>query len=267
MPFNVAIAGISSRLAREVASELLKQPCVRIRGSSRDVEKLPPFLTGCASVTLIQSRPNDREILRSLVKGCDVVICCYYADNETMVEAQKLLIDLCEQEKVPRYIASDYTADYTKLDWGDIVIKDPMKHVNAYLLSQPHVKGVHILVGLLMETFWAYFNVWDPKENKVRYWGTGNEEWELTTYHTTAQYVAAVVLDSGATGIKKCKARLQRFPPLLMTCPNLLHCSRWRPGQHSGNCERDRVGMGSSAQAREHWVSARTVPKHQVGEQ
>lgn len=204
MPYTIAIAGISSALALKVAAELLKQPNVHVRGTSRDISKLPPFLKDSPRVTLVQCGPYDTEALRSLIRGCEVVVCCYYADNETMLEGQKLLVDMCEEEGVSRYIASDYTSDFTKLDLGDVMVKDPMKHIKAYLDGKPKVNGVHILVGLFMETFWGYFDVWDSKEKKLRYWGTGHEEWDLMTYQTAAEYVAAVALDPEAIGIKKC---------------------------------------------------------------
>ena len=202
---QIAIAGISSKLALNVAAECLKDPNIRLRGSCRSVAKLPAFLTQSPQVTLIESGAYDQDSLRSLVTGCSVVICCYYADNKTMVEGQKLLIDICEEQGVARFLASDYTADYTKLDSGDIVLKDPMKYIHTYLSNRSSVKGVHVLVGLMMETFWQYFDVWHPDENKLCFWGTGHETWDLTTYHTVAQYIAAVALDPSAVGIKKCE--------------------------------------------------------------
>lgn len=206
--FTIAIAGISSRLARYVTQELLKHPNVHLRGSCRDIGKLPSDLTHSPRLLLMQAEPYDIDKLRSLVHGCDVVICCYCADDKTMLDGQKLLIDLCEVEGVSRYIASDYTADFTKLDWGDIVVKEPMKHIKAYLDSKAKVNGVHILVGLLMEAFLAYFNVWDSKANKLYYWGTGSEKWDLTTYQTAAEFVAAVALDHNAVGLLKCNVSL-----------------------------------------------------------
>lgn len=202
---HIAIAGISSNLALRIAEECLKHQNVRLRGSSRSLAKLPDFLSQSPRVSLIECGAYDQASLRSLVLGCNVVVCCYYADNKTMVEGQKLLIDICEEQGVARFLASDYTADYTKLDWGDIVLKDPMKEIYGYLSTRSRVKGVHVLVGLLMETFWQYFDVWHPEEKKVCYWGTGHETWDLTTYHTAAQYIAAVVLDPSAVGIQKCK--------------------------------------------------------------
>jgi hypothetical protein len=140
-----------------------------------------------------------------LIHGCDAVVCCYFAEDEVMINGQKLLIDLCEEEGVTRYIASDYTVDYTKLDWGDLAIKEPMKHVKTYLESKATVNGIHILVGFLMETTLDMNIIYDPKANRIGYWGTGNEKWDLTSYQTAAEYVAAVTLDPNATGLFKCK--------------------------------------------------------------
>jgi hypothetical protein len=202
---TVAVAGISGKLALEIAADLLQRPGLQLRGSSRDISKLPAFLKNAPNVTLVQSGPYDRDALRTLISGSDIVVCCYYADDEVMLEGQKLLIDLCEDENIPRYIASDYTADFTRVDFGDIQLKDPMKHVKANLDARTKVKGVHILVGLMMETFWEYFDVWRPEEKKLRYWGSGTESWDLTAYHTAAQYVAAVILDPTAVGVMRCR--------------------------------------------------------------
>lgn len=205
MTSTIAIAGISSKLALLIAHELLKSPDVRIHGSSRDVSKLPRNLQQDSRVSLIQAEATDTEALRSLVRGSQVVICCYFADNATMLDGQKLLIDLCEEEGISRYIASDFTGNFAGLDWGDIVMKDPMKNIQAYLeLKKPKIQGVHVLVGIFLEIFLAYFGVWDPKAKKFSYWGTGNEKWDLTTYQTAAEYVAAVALDQDAVGLLKC---------------------------------------------------------------
>jgi hypothetical protein len=205
MVTTVAIAGISSRLAFLVTQSLLKRPDVQIRGSCRDINKVPDELKSSPRITLIQSGPYDTDNLRALIRGSNVVICAYFADDETMLNAQKLLIDLCGVEGITRYIASDYTADYRKLDWGDLTIKEPMKHVQTYLDGKPGVNGVHILVGLLMETFLDYFGVWDADKKKMSYWGSGDEKWDLTSYQTAAEYIAAVALDANATGFLKCK--------------------------------------------------------------
>jgi hypothetical protein len=205
MSFKVAIAGITSKLAQRIAAEILfKHPDAQIYGSSRDASKLSSILKESSRITLINSGPYDTSTLRTLVRGADVVICCYFADNETMLNGQKLLIDLCEDESVPRYIASDYTLDFRGLEFGDVPMKDPMKHIQAYLETKKVVKGVHVLVGMFMETFWTAFGVLDAERKTFRYWGDGSVKFEMTSTKGVAEYVAAVALDPKAVGFFKC---------------------------------------------------------------
>ena len=205
MSFKIAIAGITSKLAQLVATQLLsKDPNVQIWGSSRDPSKLPSSLKDSPRVTLLQTDALDGSKLRSLVHGADVVICCYFADNETMLNGQKLLIDLCEEENVPRYIASDYSLDYRGLEFGEIPLKDPMKHLKTYLEAKKNVKGVHILVGIFMETFWSAIAKLDVEKKTFRYWGDGKAEFELTSVGGAADCVTAVALDKDAVGFLKC---------------------------------------------------------------
>jgi hypothetical protein len=211
MTSTVAIAGIGSKLALLIAQELLQHQDVYIRGSSRDTSKLPDFLKDSPRVKLVQSDPFDRTALGTLVEGSQVVACCYYAENETMIKGQKLLIDLCEEQGIKRFVASDYTGDYRKLDYGDIILKDAMKTVKEYLDQNTKVEGVHILVSLFME-IWDVFFDWNPEQKVLPYYGTGEEMWELTSYRTTAQYVAAVILDPSAHGVLKCKFILRPHP-------------------------------------------------------
>ncbi|KAF2800900.1 NAD(P)-binding protein [Melanomma pulvis-pyrius CBS 109.77] len=203
MSFKVAIAGITSNLAQFIVTELLSRHTnIHISGSSRNPSKLSPAFKD-SRITLFKSEPFDASSLRTLIHGADVVICCYFADNHTMVEGQKLLIDLCEDEGVPRYIASDYTVDFRGLNFGDTPIKDPMKHVQAYLETRKVVKGVHILVGMFMETFWTAFGMLDVEAKRFSYWGDGTEVWEMTSIRGVAAYVSAVASDAQAVGFFK----------------------------------------------------------------
>ncbi|KAI8937276.1 hypothetical protein NX059_006483 [Plenodomus lindquistii] len=202
-PINIAIAAITSKIALKIAYKLLENPNVSLRGSCRDTSKAPADLRDHKRVQLITADAYNKENLRTLVRGCSTVICCYLADNETMTSGQKLLIDICEEEGVHRYIASDYTVDYRTMDYGDLPPKDPMKDIMAYLKTKQRIVGVHVLIGCIMETFWVFFSGWDEQTNTFKYWGSGDEKWEVSTCQTAAEYVAAVALDENATGVVK----------------------------------------------------------------
>ncbi|KAI2670770.1 hypothetical protein CBS147355_9105 [Penicillium roqueforti] len=200
---SVGIAGITGKFARCVVGHLLKNPAVTIKGYCRDPTKLPASLLASKRITITQGQAGDENALRSFAKGNDVVVCCYLGDHDLMINGQKALIDACEAESVPRYVASDYSLDFTQLEVGQLPAKDPMKHVQEYLESKK-VRGVHVLIGIFMETFFTtFFNVWNSKEPSFSYWGSGEEMWESTTYDNAAEFVAAVAQDQSAVGIQR----------------------------------------------------------------
>lgn len=206
MAITVGIAGITGKFAGLVVKHLLAAPDVQIRGFCRNASKLPSDLRTSPNVAIVEGDATDMGKLRQFARGCDVVVCCYLGDNTLMTDGQKLLVDACDTENVARYVASDYCLDFTKLEYGQHPAKDPMKHVKDHLDTKKNVRGVHVLIGAFMETFWSrYFGVFDAKECKLSFYGTGDEVWESTTYETAAEYVAAIAIDREATGLLHCK--------------------------------------------------------------
>lgn len=202
----VGIAGITGKFARCILDNLLKRSSVSVRGYCRNPTKLPDVARSSPRVQIIKGDSTDNFSLHSFAKGCDIVICCYLGDESLMIDGQKALVDACEAAGVPRYIASDYTIDFTKLDYGDLPPKDPMKLIREYVGSKPNVQGVHVLIGAFMDTLFSpFFSIFDARTNTFSYWGTGDELWESTSYANSAQFVAAVALDENATGLQRCK--------------------------------------------------------------
>jgi len=121
-----------------------------------------------------------------------------------MIEGQKRLIDACIAENVARYIASDWCIDFRGLKFGDHPNKDPMKDVQLYLEEKEkkgEIKGVHVLNGAFTEVMWAPFlGIADAKEGVFRYWGTGDEKFDMTTYADAAAFTAEVAADPNAIG-------------------------------------------------------------------
>jgi hypothetical protein len=209
--FTVGLAGLSSKLCRLVAREILKRPNVKIRGYVRDPAKVPPEITSNLRVQVIKGGALDRDAVRTFVHGCNVVVCGYLAADEVMVEGQKVLVDACEVEGVSRYLPSDFTLDYTKLELGQLERKDPMILVKQYIEERQRqgskLKGVYVLIMGFMETVLStYFQVWIGEEKKLQFWGSVDElVWEMTSYKTTAEYTTELIMDENAVGVQKCK--------------------------------------------------------------
>ncbi|KAE8336271.1 hypothetical protein BDV24DRAFT_155310 [Aspergillus arachidicola] len=161
MALTVGIAGVTGKFARRVVTHLLKHPDVTLRGYCRDPSKAPESISTSEKVTLFKGDAFDKEAIHTFL----------------MIDGQKILIDACDELVVPRYIASDWALDYTKLKPGELFPKDPMIQVRAYLATKQNVKGVHILVGGFMEPVLR------------------------TTYDNAAEFTTAVARDPWATGI------------------------------------------------------------------
>lgn len=201
---TVCVVAMTGRLGSKIVQNLLLHPSVQVRGLCRDKSKVPESLSSNPRLSLVQGNSDDGEAARSAVRGCSAVVCCYLGSNELMTDGQKVLIDACVAENVPRYIASDYTLDYTRIQPTDIPSKEPMFLIREYLQGKP-IQGVHVLNGAFLETWFGFLGIWRPKEYKLTYWGTGDEKWEMTTYDDTSRYVAEVALDPTANGTLKCE--------------------------------------------------------------
>ncbi|KAL1616838.1 Elongation factor 1-gamma [Neofusicoccum ribis] len=204
----VGIAGLTGKFAQCVARELQAYPGVTIKGFCRSPQKLSQKALlwnlqkyDAALLPVIQGEFDDEAAVQRFVRGTDIVICCYFGDPDVMTRGQKILVEACAREDVPRYLPSDFAVDYTKIPARELFPKESAKITKDYLVEKK-VAGVHVLVGGLIETFWSgFFQIYDAQTQTMAYWGTGDEKWDLTTYETAAAYTAALATDKNAAGV------------------------------------------------------------------
>jgi hypothetical protein len=204
---TVTIAGLTGKMAQLIAKHLLASPNVKVNGLCRTPSKLPESLTSNPRLSVFQSDSNNTQVIRSALKESSAAICCYLGDADVMIDGQKRLIDACIAENVPRYVASDWSLDFRKLELGQHPLKDPMKIVQAYLEEKEadnQIKAVHILNACFLEAPWG--GLWNAQNSKLQYWGTGEEKWELTSYDNAAEFTAKVVMDPEANGWFSCRS-------------------------------------------------------------
>lgn len=199
-------------ILQRLTSHILNHSDVAICGYCLDPSRVSDTIAS-PQVALIKGDTFDLDAIRNFVNTCGVVICCYLGDDKLMVNGQNALIDACEECNVPRYVASDWALDFTKLKLGELFPMDPMIHVKTYLETKK-AQGVHILIGGFMEPIFSpFFNFFDPSINTFRYWGNADEVMEGTTFDDADEFTAAVTLDPKATGIVRCDVSL-----LILTC-------------------------------------------------
>ena len=143
-------------------------------------------------VTIVEGDVMKPETLLPACSGVDVVVSAI-GNNEVTVPGQKNLIDAAKQQSVKRFIPSDYSVDYRKLDYGDNHNLDMRKEVFEYL-QQSGLEYTLVLNGMFTESV-TYMPMFDLKNQIFQYWGDGEMPMDLTTTDDTAKYVAAAVSD------------------------------------------------------------------------
>jgi len=211
---TVAIAGFTGKMARLITSSLLANyPETKIIGICRFPEKVSEELRTSPNIEVFPANSSDKQALRRALKGASVCICCYLGDDDLMINGQKILIDACIDEGVPRYIASDWSVDYRSLAFGELPPKDPMKHVQMYLDEKEkdgRIKGVHVLNGGFTEFYFAPFTgVFNAEGPTFKHWGSGDEGLDTTMWEDAAAFTAHAAMDPSATGFLTCEWLLQ----------------------------------------------------------
>lgn len=197
---TVLVAGATGMLGSKIVSALLEKGDVNVRAmvrSSNDTnpenrKKLDAMKAKGATIAL--GDVMQPETLLPVCAGVDVVVSAI-GNNEVTVPGQKNLIDAAKKQGVKRFIPSDYSVDYRKLDYGDNDNLDKRKEVFEYL-QQSGLEYTLVLNGAFMDII-TYMPLFDLEHQTFQYWGDGEMPMNFTTTDDTAKYVAEAVSDPG----------------------------------------------------------------------
>ncbi|MEH2414603.1 aromatic alcohol reductase [Nostoc sp.] len=196
----VLVAGATGMLGTKIVSALLDKGNIDVRAMVRSIndssaenrQKIEAMKAKGAAIA--EGDLMKPETLLSVCDGVDVVVSAI-GNNEVTVPGQKNLIDAAKQQGVKRFIPSDYSVDYRKLDYGDNDNLDKRKEVFDYL-QQSGLEYTLVLNGAFMDII-AYMPLFDLEHQTFQYWGDGETPLDLTTTDDTAKYVAEAVSDPG----------------------------------------------------------------------
>ena len=197
---TVLVAGATGMLGSKIVSALLDKGDVNVRAMVRSMddsnEKNRKTIDAMKAedATIVEGDVMQPETLLSACAGVDVVVSAI-GNNEVTVPGQKNLIDAAKQQGVKRFIPSDYSVDYRKLDYGDNDNLDKRKEVLEYLQGSGLTYTL-VLNGAFMDMI-AYMPLFDLEHQTFQYWGDGEMPMDLTTTDDTARYVAEAVSDPG----------------------------------------------------------------------
>ena len=204
---TVLVAGSAGMLGSKIVSALLDKGNLDVRAMVRfrEAEATPTSndtnpekrqkidAMKAKGATIVEGDVMQLETLLPACAGIDVVVSAI-GNNEVTVPGQKNLIDAAKQQGVKRFIPSDYSVDYRKLDYGDNDNLDKRKEVFEYL-QHSGLEYTLVLNGAFMDSI-AYMPLFDLEHQTFQYWGDGETPMDFTTTDDTAKYVAEAVSDS-----------------------------------------------------------------------
>ncbi len=132
-----------------------------------------------------------------ITKACEGLSCVVSALSglrDTVIDAQKILLDAAVAARVPRFIPSDYSLDFTKLPAGRNRNLDLRREFHAYLDKAP-IAATSIFNGAFADMVTGQMPIILFGLKRVIVWGNAEQRIDFTTKDDTAAFTASAALD------------------------------------------------------------------------
>ncbi|WP_413354689.1 NmrA family NAD(P)-binding protein [Microbacterium sp. 1P06AB] len=197
MTTTVLVAGATGDLGSRISRELLHHD-VRLRvltrpGSSTAAER---FGTD-ARVAIVTADYADHDALVTAASGADVVVSAVSGLRPVIIDAQRALLAAAVAAGVPRFVPSDYSADYRRLTPGTNRNLELRREFAADLDAAP-IQATSVLNGMFTELLAGEAPMILRDRKRVLFWSSADQGLDVTTKDDTARTVALVALDADA---------------------------------------------------------------------
>lgn len=203
----VLLVGVTGMLGYEIAHAILNKGTMELRalvradGTNDENKKRKLDALKAKGATFVEGDIMNSASLPGAVAGVEAVISAIGNDPDSYIVGQTNLLEAAEQASVKRFIPSDFTGNYHKLDYGDNFNTDMRKQFFE-VLKQSNVPYVSINNGAFMEVMLAPFiGTFNLEAGTFNYWGKGNELCDFTSYPDVANYTAEVVADESLANV------------------------------------------------------------------
>ncbi len=190
----ILVAGATGNLGNKIVNALLGKG-VEVRAIVRretNHEKIAELEQKGVKIFVVDMT-NKGEIANAC-NDVDCVVSALSGLREVIIDTQKTLLDAAIEAKVPRFIPSDYSIDFTNLVHGENRNLDLRREFHTYLENVP-IKVTTIFNGAFMDMLTAEMPLILFKFKRILYWGNPNIKMDLTTTYNVAKFTANVALD------------------------------------------------------------------------
>ena len=145
-------------------------------------------------VTPVAADPANVADMAHAVAGAACVVSALNGVRDVMIGRQGVLLDAAVKAGVPRFIPSDYAADFTRTPPGRNRNFDLRREFMARVDAAP-IKATSILNGAFLDMLGAEMPIIQPRIHRVLYWHDADQILDFTTKDDVAAYTAAAALD------------------------------------------------------------------------
>jgi uncharacterized protein YbjT (DUF2867 family) len=191
---TILVAGATGNLGGRIVDALIEQGAnvralVRAESSREKVGRLRE-----KGVEIRQANLFDVGEIAEACAGVDCVVSAVSGLREVIIDAQKCLLDGAVLAKVPRFIPSDFSLDFTNLVPGKNRNLDLRREFHKILDAAP-IKATTIFNGAFMELLTKEMPLILYRFKRILYWGASSVKMDLTTMDNTANFTAHAALD------------------------------------------------------------------------
>lgn len=196
----IALAGASGDLGFRIAQALVDQGA-EVRALVRpDVAATKRAKLEGVGLTLAEADPRNRDAMAAACKGASCVVSALNGLHDVMIGRQGVLLDAAVQAGVPRFISSDFAADFTKTEPGRNRNFDLRREFMARA-DKADIRVTSILNGAFLDMLGAEMPIIQRRIHRVLYWQDADQLLDFTTKDDVAAYTAQAALDDTAPRI------------------------------------------------------------------
>jgi len=197
---KVLVAGASGMMGQKILAALAKKPNTTVLGlvRKREGDKLDSLEK--LGVSFVLGDLSDKSSLLKATKDVDVVVSAVNGGPDVAVAGQLNLLAAAKENRVRKFIPSDYSLNFFNLKPGEHAFLDFRLQV-AKALHASGLEYAHVLNGCFTDVFFGFLGAYDGPNQTLTYWGNGEQKFELTTTDDTASYTAEAALDPNAKGL------------------------------------------------------------------
>ena len=190
----IALAGARGDLGARIARALIE------RGA--EVRALLPPGVGAEEqlqlegigAAVVLADPDDVGAMADACAGAGCVVSALNGLGGVIVGRQGRLLEAAIMARVPRFIPSDFCADFTKTQPGQNRNFDLRREFMA-LADRAPIATTSIFNGAFMDMLGAEMPLIQPRIRRVLYWQSADQLLDFTTKDDVATYTAAAALD------------------------------------------------------------------------